>query len=52
MEGWRSEDSAGREILDYFEPAIQLGFTAIPKETRDVSTLTYFSEPIYESEMK
>jgi hypothetical protein len=31
---------------------MQLGLTTIPKETRDVSTLTYFSEPIYESEMK
>jgi type I site-specific restriction endonuclease len=32
--------------------ALSIGLTAIPKETRDVSTLTYFSEPIYESEMR
>jgi len=31
--------------------AVSVGLTTLPKETRDVSTLTYFSEPIYESEM-
>ena len=46
------EASAWREILDYFEPAIQLGLTATPKETRDVSTLTYFGEPVYTYSLK
>ena len=45
--GSAREDSAWREILDYFEPAIQLGLTATPKETRKVSTLTYFGDPVY-----
>ena len=45
--GSAREDSAWREILDYFEPAIQLGLTATPKETTEVSTLTYFGEPVY-----
>ena len=45
--GSAREQSAWREILDWFEPAVQLGMTATPKETRDVSTLTYFGEPIY-----
>ena len=45
--GSAREDSAWREILDYFESAIQLGLTATPKETSEVSTLTYFGEPIY-----
>jgi len=45
--GSAREDSAWREILDYFEPAIQLGLTATPKETKDVSTLTYFGKPVY-----
>jgi type I restriction enzyme R subunit len=46
------EDSAWREILDYFEPAIQLGLTATPKETRKVSTLTYFGPPVYTYSLK
>lgn len=50
--GSAREDSAWREILDYFEPAIQLGLTATPKETRDVSTLTYFGEPVYTYSLK
>ncbi|MBM4398209.1 MAG: DEAD/DEAH box helicase family protein, partial [Deltaproteobacteria bacterium] len=45
--GSARDDSAWREILEYFSPAIQLGLTATPKETRDVSTLTYFGAPIY-----
>jgi type I restriction enzyme R subunit len=50
--GSAREASAWREILDYFEPAIQLGLTATPKETRDVSTLTYFGEPVYTYSLK
>ena len=50
--GSARDDSAWREILDYFEPAIQLGLTATPKETTKVSTLTYFGEPIYTYSLK
>lgn len=50
--GSAREDSAWREILDYFEPAIHLGLTATPKETREVSTLTYFGDPIYTYSLK
>ena len=50
--GSAREDSAWREILDYFVPAIQLGLTATPKETRAVSTLTYFGEPAYTYSLK
>ena len=50
--GSAREDSAWREILDYFEPAIQLGLTATPKETSEVSTLTYFGEPVYTYTLK
>lgn len=50
--GSAREDSAWREILDYFEPAIQLGLTATPKETKDVSTLTYFGEPLFTYSLK
>ena len=45
--GSAREDSAWRDILDWFEPAIQLGLTATPKETADVSTHTYFGDPVY-----
>ena len=50
--GSASEASAWREILDYFEPAIQLGLTATPKETTEVSTLSYFGDPIYTYSLK
>jgi type I restriction enzyme R subunit len=50
--GSAREDSAWREILDYFEPAIQLGLTATPKETKEVSTLSYFGDPVYEYSLK
>jgi type I restriction enzyme, R subunit len=50
--GSAKEDSAWREILDHFAPAIQLGLTATPKETRDVSTLSYFGAPVYTYSLK
>ena len=50
--GSAREASAWREILDYFEPAIQLGLTATPKETTDVSTLHYFGDPVYTYSLK
>ncbi|MEO3972398.1 DEAD/DEAH box helicase family protein [Streptomyces sp. CAU 1734] len=40
-------DSAWRDILDYFSTAIQLGMTATPKETKTVSNIDYFGDPIY-----
>ena len=45
--GSAAEDSAWREILDYFNSAIHLGLTATPKETEEVSNITYFGEPVY-----
>lgn len=50
--GSAHEASAWREILNYFEPAIQLGLTATPKETTDVSTLGYFGDPVYTYSLK
>ncbi|MDA7657902.1 DEAD/DEAH box helicase family protein, partial [Verrucomicrobia bacterium] len=50
--GSASEDSAWREILDYFSSAIQIGLTATPKETKYVSNITYFGEPIYTYTLK
>jgi type I site-specific restriction endonuclease len=45
--GSAREDSAWREILEYFDSAIHLGLTATPKETEYISNVTYFGEPIY-----
>ncbi|WP_017295078.1 EcoAI/FtnUII family type I restriction enzme subunit R [Geminocystis herdmanii] len=45
--GSASEDSAWREILEYFSEATQIGLTATPKETKNVSNIDYFGEPIY-----
>ncbi|MBK9385023.1 MAG: DEAD/DEAH box helicase family protein [Planctomycetes bacterium] len=50
--GSAKEDSAWREILEHFAPAIQLGLTATPKEERGVSTLTYFGAPVYTYSLK
>lgn len=46
------EDSNWREILEYFSSATQIGLTATPKETRDVSNIAYFGEPIYTYSLK
>ncbi len=45
--GSASEASAWRQILDYFSSATHIGLTATPKETKDVSNIEYFGEPIY-----
>lgn len=45
--GSASEDSAWREILDYFSAATQIGLTATPKETKYVSNIAYFGEPVF-----
>ncbi len=45
--GSAAEDSSWREILEYFSNATQIGLTATPKETKEVSNIDYFGEPIY-----
>lgn len=45
--GSAADDSAWREILEYFRSATQVGLTATPKETKEVSNIDYFGEPIY-----
>ncbi len=45
--GSAAVDSAWREILEYFSSATQIGLTATPKETKEVSNIDYFGEPIY-----
>lgn len=50
--GSASEASAWREVLDYFSSATQIGLTATPKETKDVSNMSYFGEPVYTYSLK
>jgi type I restriction enzyme, R subunit len=50
--GSAAEDSAWREILDYFSNATHVGLTATPKETKDVSNIYYFGEPVYTYSLK
>ncbi len=50
--GSAAEDSAWREILAYFSSATHVGLTATPKETKDVSSIYYFGDPVYSYTLK
>jgi len=50
--GSAADDSAWREILDYFNTATHIGLTATPKETEEVSSSTYFGNPVYTYSLK
>ena len=50
--GSAAEDSAWREILDYFSSATQIGLTATPKETEYASNIHYFGPPVYTYSLK
>jgi type I restriction enzyme R subunit len=50
--GSAAEDSAWREILEYFSGATQIGMTATPKETEYVSNIHYFGEPVFTYSLK
>ena len=50
--GSAEEDSAWREILEYFSNATQIGMTATPKETRYVSNIDYFGDPVFTYSLK
>jgi len=45
-------ESQWRRILDYFSDAIHIGMTATPKETSEVSNITYFGDPIFTYSLK
>ncbi len=47
-----AEDSAWREVLDYFKSATHIGLTATPRETKDASNIEYFGQPIYTYSLK
>ena len=50
--GSAAEDSAWREIMEYFSAATQIGMTATPKETKYVSNIEYFGDPVYSYSLK
>ncbi len=50
--GSAADDSAWREILEYFSSATQIGMTATPIETEYVSNINYFGEPVYTYSLK
>ena len=50
--GSAKEESRWRKILEYFHSATQIGMTATPKETKYVSNLNYFGEPVYTYSLK
>lgn len=50
--GSAKEESRWRRILEYFASATQIGMTATPKETKYISNLSYFGEPVYSYSLK
>ncbi len=50
--GSAADDAMWREILDYFSSATHIGLTATPKETKYVSNIHYFGEPVYVYSLK
>jgi len=50
--GSAKEESRWRRILEYFDAATQIGMTATPKETKYVSNINYFGDPIYTYSLK
>jgi len=50
--GSAAQDAAWHEVLSYFSSATQIGMTATPKETKEVSNIHYFGEPIYTYSLK
>ena len=50
--GSAADDAAWRQVLEYFSSATQIGLTATPKETKEISNIEYFGEPIYTYSLK
>lgn len=50
--GSAKKESNWRKILEYFSSATQIGMTATPKETKYVSNIDYFGEPVYVYSLK
>lgn len=50
--GSAAEDASWRKVLEYFSSAKQIGMTATPKETKEVSNIEYFGDPLYTYSLK
>ena len=50
--GGAKDESNWRGILEYFEPAVQLGLTATPRVEQNVNTYAYFTYHAYEYSLK
>jgi type I restriction enzyme, R subunit len=50
--GSARDESNWREILEYFEPAYQLGMTATPLRADNKATYRYFRNPVYQYSLK
>jgi type I restriction enzyme R subunit len=50
--GSAADDATWKTILNYFDSAIQIGMTATPRETKYVSNIGYFGEPVYSYSLK
>lgn len=50
--GSAKEESRWRLILEYFKSATQIGMTATPKETKYISNINYFGDPVYTYSLK
>ncbi len=50
--GGAKDESEWRAILEYFEPAVQLGLTATPKRKHNADTYAYFGDPVYAYALK
>lgn len=50
--GGANDESTWRAILEYFDPAVQLGLTATPKRKGNVDTYSYFGRPVYEYSLR
>lgn len=50
--GGANDESEWRGILEYFEPAVQIGLTATPRRVENADTYKYFGEPVYSYSLK
>ena len=50
--GSARDDSNWREILEYFQPAFQIGMTATPRRQDNADTYNYFGDPVYQYSLR
>ncbi|MBR1722688.1 MAG: DEAD/DEAH box helicase family protein [Treponema sp.] len=50
--GGANDESEWRKLMEYFQPAYQLGLTATPRRTINGDTYKYFGVPVYQYSLK